>query len=112
MKRPPCLEPQRIEPGPGAERDLTVSGSRTGAFVTAVIVLIAFIALTLARPFLIGTVVAGWVVSVALWAEHNQRPGGEFAAADKSVFNFYCQHPDLRLIVQMELAAATYRFCD
>jgi len=70
------------------DSDLTVSGSRTGAFVTAAIVLIAFIALPLARPFLIGTAVAGLVVGIALWRKHNHRRGGEFAAADKNVLNF------------------------
>jgi hypothetical protein len=70
------------------DSDLTVSGSRTGTFVTAAIVLIAFIALPLARPFLIGTVVAGLIVGLALWRRHSHRPGGEFAAADKNILSF------------------------
>jgi hypothetical protein len=70
------------------DSDLTVSGSRTGTFVTAAIVLIAFIALPLARPFLIGTVAAGLIVGLALWRKHSQRSGGEFAAADKNILSF------------------------
>jgi len=56
------------------DSDLTVSGSRTGAFVTGAIVLIAFIALPLARPFLLGTVGVGLIVGLMLWRKHNRLP--------------------------------------
>jgi hypothetical protein len=67
------------------DSDLTVSGSRTGTFITAVIVLIAFIGVPLARPFLIGTAGAGLIVGLVLWQKHHSRPGGEFACADKPI---------------------------
>ena len=49
--------------------NLSVSGSRTGAFITAVLVLIAWIAIPLARPFLAGTGGIGLLVGLALMAE-------------------------------------------
>ena len=65
------------------DSDLTVSGSRTGAFVTGAILLIAFIALPLARPFLLGTLGVGLIM---LWREHNRRPDDRVNGKDKTEF--------------------------
>jgi NhaP-type Na+/H+ and K+/H+ antiporter len=54
------------------DSDLTVAGSRTGAFVTLTIVLIAFIAIPIARPFLLGTAGIGLIVGLALSKMHNR----------------------------------------
>lgn len=56
------------------DSDLTVSGSPTGAFVTASIVLIAFIAIPLARPFLLGTLGLGSALGFVLWWRHSRQP--------------------------------------
>jgi|GEM_PF-4443047 len=68
------------------DSDLTVSGSRTGAFVTGAILLIAFIALPLARPFLLGTLGVGLIVGLALWREHNKRPDHAVDGKGKTEF--------------------------
>lgn len=64
------------------DSDLTVSGNRAGAFVTAVIVLIAFVAIPIARPFLLGTIGAGAIVGLMLWRKHN-RPGERATVANR-----------------------------
>jgi hypothetical protein len=46
--------------------DLTFSESRASAFVTAKIVLIAFIAIPFARPFLLGAVGLGSILGITL----------------------------------------------
>jgi len=46
--------------------NLAVSGSRTGAFITALPILIAWIAIPLARPFLAGTVGIGLLIGIVL----------------------------------------------
>lgn len=66
------------------DSDLTVSGSRTGAFVTGAIVLIAFIALPLARPFLLGTLGLGLLVGFALWWQHNRQQVNRDTRKDKT----------------------------
>ena len=67
------------------DSDLTVSGSRTGAFITGVLVLIAFIAIPLARPFLLGTVGVGLLVGLALVRRHSHRLGGDFGSGDSTI---------------------------
>ncbi len=67
------------------DSDLTVSGSRTGAFVSGVLVLIAFIAIPLARPFLLGTVGVGLLVGLALVRRHSQRLGGGIGSSDSTM---------------------------
>ena len=68
------------------DSDLTVSGSRTGAFVTGAIVLIAFIALPLARPFLLGTVGVGLLVGLFLWRKHNRLTSHATDVGDQTEF--------------------------
>ena len=75
------------------DSDLTVSGSRTGAFVTGVILLIAFIALPLARPFLVGTLGVGLIVGLILWREHNKRPDSRVGGKDKTEFERMIRTP-------------------
>ena len=53
------------------DSNLTVAGSGAGALVTAVILLIAWIALPIARPFLVGTVGLGLLLGAVLrWKHH------------------------------------------
>jgi len=68
------------------DSDLTVSGSRTGAFVTGAILLIALIALPLARPFLLGTLGVLLIVGLMLWRAHNRRPDNRVGGKDKTEF--------------------------
>ena len=54
------------------DSNLTVAGSGTGALVSAVIVMIAWIALPIARPFLVGTVGLGLLVGAVLRWKHRE----------------------------------------
>jgi len=69
------------------DSNLSVSGSRTGAFVTAAIVLIAFIGLPLARPFLFGTVGVGLIVGFLLRQKHNRQPDERISGKGKTNFD-------------------------
>lgn len=51
---------------------LSVHGTRTGAFVTIGLVVLAWIAIPLARPFILGTGVLGLLVGLVLWWKHNK----------------------------------------
>jgi hypothetical protein len=55
------------------DSDLTVAGNRAGLIVTAAIVLIAFIAIPIARPFLLGTIGVGSILGVTLRWRHSRR---------------------------------------
>jgi hypothetical protein len=49
---------------------LTVPGTRAGAVVSIGLVVLAWIAIPIARPFILGTVGLGLVVGLLLWLKH------------------------------------------
>ena len=51
---------------------LTVPGTRAGAVVTIGLVVLAWIAIPLARPFILGTGGLGLLVGLLLWWKHNK----------------------------------------
>ena len=51
---------------------LTVPGTRAGAIVLIGLVVLAWIAIPIARPFIMGTVGLGIVVGLLLWWKHRQ----------------------------------------
>ena len=51
---------------------LTVPGTRAGAIVSGGLVVLAWIAIPLARPFILGTVGLGLVLGLLLWWKHRQ----------------------------------------
>jgi hypothetical protein len=51
---------------------LSVPGTRPGAVVTIGLVVLAWIAIPLARPFILGTVGLGALVGLILWWKHNR----------------------------------------
>jgi hypothetical protein len=51
---------------------LTVPGTRAGAIVSIGLVVIAWIAIPIARPFILGTAVLGLLVGLLLWWKHNK----------------------------------------
>jgi len=53
---------------------LSVPGTRAGAIVSIGLVVLAWIAIPLARPFILGTVGLGLLVGLCLWWRHNKRP--------------------------------------
>jgi hypothetical protein len=69
------------------DSDLTVAGNRAGLIVTAAIVLIAFIAIPIARPFLLGTIGVGSIFGVTLWWRHSRRYDDSTAPSGKTSFD-------------------------
>jgi hypothetical protein len=51
---------------------LTVPGTRAGAVVSIGLVVLAWIAIPLARPFILGTLGLGLLVGLSLWWRHNK----------------------------------------
>ena len=51
---------------------LSVPGTRAGAIVSMGLVVLAWLAIPLARPFILGTVGLGLVVGLFLWWRHNR----------------------------------------
>jgi len=51
---------------------LTVPGTRAGALVTIGLVLLAWAAIPVARPFILGTAVLGGLLGLLLWWKHNK----------------------------------------
>jgi hypothetical protein len=51
---------------------LSVPGTHAGAIVTIGLVVLAWIAIPLARPFILGTVGLGALVGLILWWKHNR----------------------------------------
>jgi hypothetical protein len=80
-------KPDRRVPLGIFDSDLTVSGNRTGAFVTAAMVAIAFVAIPIARPFLLGTVGAGSLLGLTLWWKHSRPHHDMTAASNKTDFD-------------------------
>jgi hypothetical protein len=59
----------------GKHGGVTVPGTRAGALVTIGLVVLAWIAIPIARPFIIGTGGLGLVVGLLLWWKHNRSSG-------------------------------------
>jgi hypothetical protein len=51
---------------------LSVPGTRAGAVVSIGLVVLAWLAIPLARPFIVGTVGLGLVVGLLLWWRHTK----------------------------------------
>jgi len=51
---------------------LSVPGTRAGAIVSIGLVVLAWIAIPLARPFIVGTVGLGLIVGLVLWWKHTK----------------------------------------
>jgi hypothetical protein len=51
---------------------LSVPGTRAGAIVTIGLVVLAWIAIPIARPFILGTGGLGLLVGLLLWWRHNK----------------------------------------
>lgn len=51
---------------------LSVPGTRAGAIVTIGLVVLAWIAIPLARPFILGTGVLGLLLGLVLWWKRNK----------------------------------------
>jgi hypothetical protein len=69
------------------DSDLTVSGNRAGLIVTAAIVLIAFVAIPIARPFLLGTIGVGSILGLTLWRKHSRPYDDRAATSAKTAFD-------------------------
>jgi hypothetical protein len=52
--------------------NLSVPGTRAGAIVSIGMVVLAWIAIPLARPFLLGTVGLGCALGLVLWWRHSK----------------------------------------
>jgi hypothetical protein len=51
--------------------NLSVPGTRAGAIVSLGLVVIAWLVIPIARPFLLGTGALGLVIGLILWRKHN-----------------------------------------
>jgi hypothetical protein len=51
---------------------LRVPGTRAGAIVSIGLVVLAWIAIPLARPFIVGTIGLGLIVGLLLWWRHSK----------------------------------------
>jgi hypothetical protein len=67
-ERPTSGKPSYI----GRYGGLSVPGTRAGAIVSVGLVVLAWIAIPLARPFILGTVGLGLLVGLFLWWRHNK----------------------------------------
>jgi hypothetical protein len=56
----------------GGLGNVTVPGTRAGAIVSVGLVVIAWLAIPVARPFILGTVGVGVVVGLILWWKHSK----------------------------------------
>jgi hypothetical protein len=52
--------------------NVSVPGTRAGAIVSVGLVVIAWLAIPIARPFILGTVGLGVVVGLILWRKHSE----------------------------------------
>jgi hypothetical protein len=52
--------------------NISVPGTRVGAIVSFGLVLIAWLVIPLARPFILGTVGLGSIVGLILWRKHSK----------------------------------------
>ena len=56
----------------GVLGNLSVPGTRAGAIVSLGMVILAWIAIPVARPFILGTCGVGLVFGLMLWWKHNR----------------------------------------
>ena len=54
---------------------LSVPGTRAGAIVSIGLVVLAWIAIPIASPFIVGTVGLGLIVGLLLWWKHSRSSG-------------------------------------
>ena len=59
-------------PRPPSFGTITIPGNRVGAIVSISLVVVAWLALPLARPFILGTGGLGLIVGLLLWRKHNK----------------------------------------
>lgn len=52
--------------------NLSVPGTRAGAIVSLGLVIIAWLAIPIARPFIVGTLGLGFTIGLILWWTHNK----------------------------------------
>jgi hypothetical protein len=57
---------------PAALGNISVPGTRAGAIVSLGLVVLAWLAIPLARPFLLGTFGVGFVIGLILWRRHSK----------------------------------------
>jgi hypothetical protein len=67
-EKPSSSKPSYI----GRYGGLSVPGTRAGAVVSIGLVVLAWLAIPLARPFILGTVGLGLLVGLFLWWRHNK----------------------------------------
>jgi hypothetical protein len=71
-------DPNSGKPAPGRPSyigrygGLSVPGTRAGAIVSIGLVVLAWLAIPIARPFILGTVGLGFLVGLFLWWRHNK----------------------------------------
>lgn len=58
----------------GAFGNFSVPGTRAGAIVSLGLVVLAWIAIPVARPFILGTVGLGLLLGLILWRKHSKEP--------------------------------------
>jgi hypothetical protein len=63
---------ERPETRPRSFGSVSVPGTRAGAIVSLGLVILAWIAIPVARPFILGTVGLGAVVALILQRKHNK----------------------------------------
>jgi len=71
QEKPSSGKPSHI----GRYGGLSVPGTRAGAIVSIGLVVLAWIAIPLARPFIVGTVGLGLIVGLLLWWRHSRSSG-------------------------------------
>jgi hypothetical protein len=54
--------------------NLSVPGTRAGAIVSLGLVVLAWLVIPIARPFILGTGGLGSVIGLILWRKHNKQP--------------------------------------
>jgi hypothetical protein len=57
---------------PSTFGSLSVPGTRAGAIVSGGLIVIAWLTIPIARPFILGTVALGSVVGLILWRKHSE----------------------------------------
>ena len=56
----------------GTFGNLSVPGTRAGAIVSLGLVVLAWMVIPIARPFILGTVGLGTILGLILWKKHNK----------------------------------------
>ncbi|HTC63190.1 MAG TPA: hypothetical protein VK709_10135 [Candidatus Saccharimonadales bacterium] len=52
--------------------NLSVPGTRAGAIVSGGLIVIAWLTIPIARPFILGTIALGSIVGLILWRKHSE----------------------------------------